>query len=107
VPFAFFTYKLKPGVTADAYQQWIVSFDYPQVRQIPSIRSQQLFNIAGLVFGPGDAPADFAEVIEYSNWERYQDDLANHPAAQKIKAQLPNFVTVVSQMHGDLIPPGA
>jgi hypothetical protein len=106
MPTASFTYKLKPGVSRQTYEDWVVAFDYPHVEQIPSIVSQRIYRIEEAVFGNTEPPYNYLEVIEFTNVSDYLNDLTNHPAAQAIASEMPNFVEMVSNSFAAFIPPG-
>lgn len=106
MPAASFTYSLKPGVTPGAYEAWIVGFDYPHVEQIPSILSQRIYRIDEPIFGGAKPGYAYLEIIEFTNRDDYLDDLHNHPAAQAISAEMPNFVEMVNNTFVGFVPPG-
>jgi hypothetical protein len=104
MPLACFTYKLNSAVTPQAYEAWVADFDYPHVTQIPSVLSQRIYRMRVFVGGPKSY--DYLEIIEFTNLAQYLNDLQNNPAAQEIKAQVFNFVSIVNNAFGDFIPPG-
>jgi hypothetical protein len=106
MPIACFTYKLNPGVTAEKYEAWVTGFDYQRVAQIKSVKSQRIYRVNGTVFGAGPAAYDYLEIIEFDDRDHYIRDLETHPAAQEIKEQVFNFVSIVNNTHLTLVPPG-
>jgi aryl-alcohol dehydrogenase-like predicted oxidoreductase len=104
---AFFTYKLKTGVTPETYEKWIVEFDYPHVQKMAGvILSQRIYRVKGTVFGGGEPPYDYVEVIEFTNLDDYLHLLKTNPNAQAIAAQVPKYVEMVSNTFGRFIQPG-
>jgi hypothetical protein len=104
---AFFTYRLKPGVTREQYENWIVDFDYPHVQKMTEvILSQAIYRVEGTVFGGGKPPYQYVEVIEFTNLDDYLRMLKNNPNAQAIAAEVPKYVEVLSNTFGDFILPG-
>jgi hypothetical protein len=106
MPTAVFSYKLKPGVTKEVYEEWIVKFDYPHVALITSIISQRIHRVNGVVFGQDEPGFDYVEVIEFSSLEEYINDLTHNVNAKAIADQIPLYVEVVSNAWGEFIPPG-
>ena len=106
MPFAMFTYKLKAGITPEMYESWLTSFDYPHVEQITSVKSLTVTRVDGMVFGGGEKPYDYFEVIEFDDLDAYIHDLKTNPAAHAIGSQVGMYVTVTSNVYGFSIPPG-
>ncbi len=104
---AFFTYRLKPGVTHERYEKWIVEFDYPHVEKMTDvILSQRIYRLEGIIFGSGPSPYDYVELIEFTNLKDYLRTLRENTNAQAIAAEMPKYVEVVSNSYGEFIPPG-
>ena len=66
MPTVFFLARLRPGVEAATYEQWVRSFDYPTARSIPSIISYTTHRIAG-PYRQAEVHYDYIEVVEVTN----------------------------------------
>ncbi len=70
MPTVFFLARLRPGVEAAAYEQWVRSFDYPTVQSIPSIISYKTHRIAGPL-RQAKEHYDYIEVVEVTDIDAY------------------------------------
>lgn len=102
----FWTSKLKPGVAAADYENWVQDFDYDKAQELSSIRSYRAYRIREPFLETGSAPFDYLEVIEITSLGEYRRELKDHPAAQAIAQEWGNYVELVHSLSGGLIHPG-
>jgi hypothetical protein len=87
--------RLKPGVTAEAYEEFVRRVDYPAVKRIASIRSYRSARVEGTIPSGGALPFDFIDVTEVDDLAAYLRDLESHPAVLEVHSQSPDLVEVV------------
>jgi len=98
-------FRLKAGAEPGTYEAWARDTDLPVVRALPSVRSFDLYRIAGL-FGSGDpAPYDYVEVIRIGDLERFGSDVAS-ATMQQVASEFRSFADQPLFMLADL-PEGA
>lgn len=102
----FWLSKLKPGVAAADYENWVQDFDYEKARELKSVRSYRAYQIREPFLDTGSAPFDYLEVIQVTDLDEYRRELNEHPAAQAIAQEWGNYVELVHSLSGELIPPG-
>ena len=58
------TYKLKPGVTREAYEAWVRTYDYPNIRGIKRVAAFTNHRVERLLIGEGAPSMDYVEVFD-------------------------------------------
>lgn len=58
------TYKLKPGVTRDAFEAWVRTYDYPNIRGIKRVAAFTNHRVERLLIGEGAPSMDYVEVFD-------------------------------------------
>lgn len=106
MPVVFFVSRLKEGVTPEAYEKWLVEFDYVKAGQVPSILSYRTHRIQGHLGDGAPKPFDYLEVLEVTDIAAYLREAEEHPAMQAVKSQWGDYVEAVHVLHGEFIPPG-
>ncbi len=98
--------RLKPDADPEAYERWVEHVDYPGARQVPSIKSYQVFRVEGPVVGKAAKrfDYDYVEVVEVVDLPSYLRDLDEHPAAQAIIAQIGQYIESVDSAWGHPVP---
>lgn len=97
---AAFTYRLKPGVSADVYEAWIRDFDFPHVALIPSVTEITIIRVEGAVMGD-KKPYDYLEIIEYTTIDAFLNDLRTNPNAHAIGEQVGQYVEFLTNSFGE------
>jgi hypothetical protein len=82
-------FNLKPGVSAETYEEWARGTDLPTVNALGSIREFTTHRSAGLLTG-GDAPYQYVEIIDVADMAGFAADLATD-TMQKVAAQFQEF----------------
>lgn len=92
--------KLKPGITPAAYEKWAVEFDYKHARQIPSIISYRIFRANSTFDGADVSTYDYVEIVEITSIEAYRKDIAEHPSAQAVIAEIGDYIESSGSLWG-------
>ena len=58
------TYKLQPGVTREAFEAWVRTYDYPNIRGIRRVAAFTNHRVERLLIGEGAPSADYVEVFD-------------------------------------------
>lgn len=58
------TYRLKPGVTRDAFEAWVRDYDYPGIRGIRRVAAFTNHRVERLLIGEGAPSMDYVEVFD-------------------------------------------
>ena len=61
----FVTFRLKPGLTAEQYEEWFRRENVPAVRKMTSISSYRVWRAVDTM--EGEAPFDFIEEMEFAD----------------------------------------
>lgn len=101
MPVVFFLQRLKPGVKAEDYEQWVREFDYPTARNLPSIISYRNYRLRGPL-RKADVHYDYLEVIEITDREAYRRDLEG-PGAAELRRQIVNYLQPSDNFWAELI----
>jgi len=63
----FIQYKLKPEVAHADFENWVKSFDYPNMRGLSRVKSFSTYRIDKLLIGEGNPSVDYVEVFEITD----------------------------------------
>ena len=100
----FFLNKLREGVSAEDYEQWVRDVDYPFARGIPSIKSYIVTRLDASLEGDERPPYDFAEVVEVTGIEAYKADLStDKPEIQAFDEQWFKYVGETVAVYGEVV----
>jgi len=72
----FVTFRLKPGVAPDEYEEWFRRENVPAVRKMGTIKSYQVWRVVGAMEGD---PPQFLEAMEIDDREAFEAELDAHP----------------------------
>ena len=97
--------RLKPGVSADSYKQFVQEVDYPAASQIPSISRYTSIQVQGPATGEGELAYDFVDIAEVEDVDAYRNDLESPPAALAVHGQSSQYVEVVGTLLVELVEP--
>lgn len=75
-------FNLKPGVQANAYEDWARSTDIPGVRAMGSVGSFKVFKTSGLLGSDAAAPYQYIEHIEIAGMDGFMSDVSTQQAQQ-------------------------
>ena len=96
--------KLRPGASAEDYRRFVQTVDYPEIRNIASIRSYRSNQVMRSLPEGGVLPFDFIDVVEVADLAAYERDLREHPAVERVHSQSPNMVEVVDCLVTEVVP---
>jgi hypothetical protein len=82
----FFLNKLRAGITAENYEQWVRDVDYPTARALTTIKSYVVARTPTTLEG-APSPYDYIERVEVTEIDAYRSELAGAPGMQEFFAQ--------------------
>jgi TPP-dependent pyruvate/acetoin dehydrogenase alpha subunit len=94
---------LQPGVKAEDYERWVREVDYVLAKKIPSIVRYRVYRINGACLGDDPAPYDYVEMVEITDIDVYRHEIRNHPAAEKIIAEIRQYVESKGNAWGTVV----
>jgi hypothetical protein len=98
----FFLNALREGAEASEYERWLREVDYPTARSLPAIKSYQVVRVDGPL-REDPAPCDYVEIVEITDLEHYQRDIATLPGREQFIEQLRSFIGSANAFHGTVI----
>jgi hypothetical protein len=98
----FFLNRLRDGVNPADYERWVREVDYPLARSLPTIESYVVTRLDG-VMGGGEAPYDYLEVVEITNYEDYKASLGGGPEMEEFFQQWSSYVGESLAVYGEVI----
>lgn len=102
MPTVFFLARLREGITPEAYEQWVRTFDYPTAQSIPSILSYKTHRIVG-PYRQAAVAYDYIEVVEVTDIDAYRRDLTELPQAQELRRQIVEYLEPSDSHWGHLV----
>ena len=82
-------FNLKPGVSADTYEQWARTTDLPIVNALPSVSGFEVLKTTGLL-GGGEAPYQYVELLRFASLDALFGDIGTEQM-QKVAAEFQQF----------------
>lgn len=73
----FVTFRLKPGLTAEQYEEWFRRENVPAVRKMTSISSYRVWRAVDTM--EGEAPFDFIEEMEFADRAAFDGEVEALP----------------------------
>ena len=73
----FVTFRLKPGLTAEQYEEWFRQENVPAVRGMASISSYRVWRAVDAM--DGRAPYDFIEEMEFAERAAFDGEIESLP----------------------------
>lgn len=78
------TYRLKPGVTQQSFEDWVRSTDYPTMRGLTRVASFANHRVRGLLIGEGDPGMDYIEIFDIPDLDGFTAEDMPGPVVQGI-----------------------
>jgi hypothetical protein len=103
MPVVFWFSRLQPGVTAEAYEQWVREVDYQLAKKLPSLVNYTVYRAEGPCLGEEAIPYDYVEIAEITDLDDYRRDISDHPAAVKIVKEIGYYVESTGNVWGNRI----
>ena len=85
-------FNLKDGVTRERYEDWARTKDIPGVNALQSVDGFSVFRNTGLLFGEGEPPYRYFEILDINDMERFGEE-ASTEAMQAVAAEFQNELT--------------
>ena len=73
----FVTFRLKPDVTVEAYEDWFRRVNVPAVRKMASITSYRVWHVVGAM--EGQPAFDFLEEMELADRSAFEQEVTERP----------------------------
>ena len=73
----FVLFRLKPGVTSSAYEEWFRANNVPAVRRLRSISSYRVWKVAGVM--EGEPTFEFLEEMELADRGEFEREIEAVP----------------------------
>jgi len=85
--------RLKEGVSAEDYEQWVRERDYPTARALSTMVRYEILRLGELV-RPGaiDVPADYLEIATVTSYEEYDAELQGMAGREEFLTELRSYV---------------
>ena len=99
----FFLNRLREGVSAADYENWVRRVDYPVARRQAAIKEYTVTRLDGLVTGEGGAPYDYLEVIEITSIDEYRGSLDGKVELEKLLEEWAEYVGESVAVYGEVI----
>jgi hypothetical protein len=98
-------FTLKPGVSAESYEDWARTVDLPTVNGLPSIADFQVFKALSVLGSSAAPPFQYVEIIDVRDMEQFGADVST-PLMAQIAAQFQGMADVTFLMTERLEWPG-
>jgi hypothetical protein len=105
MPVRFVLIKLKDGVSADDYERFIQTVDYPVVPSLTTIRHYRTHRIRPEDTDPSQLPWDYLERIDITDREAYQEEVAASAGFAVFKRLNPTYVERTYAFWSDAVEP--
>lgn len=99
----FFLNRLREGISAAEYEDWVQRVDYPVARRQAAIKEYTVTRLDGLVTGEGRPPYDYLEVIEITSIDEYRGSLEGNVELETLLKEWAEYVGESVAVHGELI----
>ncbi len=107
MPIVLWFSRLRPGVSAEEYKDFVRSVDYPATQRISSISRYRSIRLQGPAVGEEKLPYDFIDLAEITDIEDYREDLEHHPAVHEVHGQFEKYVESLGNFWAVQIGEGA
>lgn len=107
MPVRFVLVKLKPGVSADDYEHFIQTIDYPVVPSLRTIVDYRTNRIRPEDKDDATFPWDYMERIVVTDVTAYQDELAQSAGFAEFRRLNPNYVETTRAFWAEIVKPDA
>ncbi len=94
------TYKLKAGMTREAFEAWVRDYDYPNIRGIRRVASFTNHRVERLLIGEGAPSVDYVEVFDIPDLDGFTAEDLGGPVIQAVMGEFmtwadnPQFLVV-------------
>ncbi len=88
----FLLYTLKPGVSAETYESWTRTTDYPAMRGLARVSSFTTNRVRGLLIGEGSVGIDYIEVFDIPDLDGFIAEDLGGALVQSVMQQFMGLV---------------
>ena len=85
-------YKLKTGVTREAYETWTRTVDYPSMRGLQRVASFVNHRVTGKLMGEGEPSVQYVELFDVPDLQGFVGEDMGGPVVQKVMGEFMGFV---------------
>lgn len=78
------TYRLKPDVSPQSFEDWVRTVDYPTMRGLTRVASFANHRVRGLLIGEGDPGMDYVEIFDIPDLDGFTAEDMPGPVVQGI-----------------------
>lgn len=86
------TYKLKPEVSDEQFENWVKEHDQPTMRGISRVSRFQTFKSNSLLMGEGQPSFDYVEIFDITDLDGFLSEDMGSDIVQKILGEFMNLV---------------
>ena len=83
-------FNLKAGASRDAYEQWALNTDIPNVNALGSVRNFSVLRTTGLLGSEEPAPYEYVELLDVADMEALGADIGTE-TMQRVAAEFQEF----------------
>ncbi len=77
-----FLNKLRPGVKASEYEEFLRNYDYPKTMEVLPVSYYRAVRLESRLLSTGDLPYSYAEIIDIDDFDTYKRAFSAPTAAQ-------------------------
>ena len=97
-------YRLKSGVTAADFEQWVKTTDHPSMRGLSRIQRFDTYRITGMLMG-GEKTCDYVEVFEVNDFAGFLSDDMGGSTVQSVMGAFMGFADAPEFMIAEAVDP--
>ena len=86
------SYRLAPGVTRDAFEDWVRSKDQPAMRSLARVASFDTFRVTGHLIGEGEADGRYVELFDIPDLDGFTAEDMPGAVVQGVMGDFMQFV---------------
>jgi hypothetical protein len=85
------TYRLKPGVSPEAFERWVRDVDQPTLRGFDRVKAFDTFRVERRLMGEGTPSAHYVELFHIPELDRFMAEEMAGNTMQAIMEQLGGY----------------
>lgn len=101
----FVAFRLKPGVTREAYEQWFREVNVPAIRRTTTVTGYRVWRVVGAM--DGESPFDVVEEMEITDREGFEGELDSVPEVAAMLTQWYERVAEPVVVYAEEVPQAA
>ncbi len=92
MPYLLIRYRLKDGVSPEAFENWVRDTDQPTMRSLRRVTRFDTFKATGLLMGEGALSQTYFEIFEIDDLDGFTGEDMPGETVQTIMGQFMGFV---------------